>query len=148
MKYFYLVGFLGALLNPSVSNARGWRWRDLDPFNRDSAIRRAGRNIDPGVKLGHIKTRIISRVGLAVADNPTFQSKAETNGWTLETCRFSGAALGTLLTGFYSAPICAAMTVGEPLSTGGCIGLVSGSSAFVTHVACTHLCDRQKLRGC
>jgi hypothetical protein len=129
------------------ANAR-WRFRDLDPLNRHGGIRQTLREHDPLTAAGHLKVRVVNRVGMAVASNPEFRETARREGWTLSKCRVAGAGLAVTIAGFQGAVICAACVAGEPVSATACTGLVIGAGTTITEIACTQLCHDRHLLDC
>lgn len=124
----------------------GWGLSDLDPFNKNSGVRKTiGKIKMPSITT---KGQVLKRMGVAVANNPEFKSKAKTEGWTLEKCRTAGAGLAAVIAGFQGAAICAAYVAGEPLSTAACVSLIVASGATITEIACTQLCNDHHLKDC
>ncbi len=138
------VGLIVACFSTPVS--AGWKWKDLDPFNRNSKVRRAGRAIDPGRALGRLKNRVFTRMGSRIANE--LRETAESDGWTTTKCRAAGLTLAVPIIALKGGAICAATTAGEPISATTCTTALTASSAAIVEIACTQLCHDHHLRDC
>lgn len=132
------VGLILASFSTPVS--AGWKWKDLDPFNRNSKIRRAGRAIDPSRLVRRAKFRMAHEVASSIKE------EAEADGWTTTKCRAAGLTLAVPIVALKGGAICAA--VGEPVSATTCTAALTASSAAIVEIACTQLCHDHHLRDC
>lgn len=87
---------------------------------------------------------VLKKLGQAIGKDSRAQKRAKDDGWTKNSCRANGVFLVGTVGLVYQAPICAAVSVGA----GACLGYIALSSAGVTEVACTQLCQDRKLNDC
>jgi hypothetical protein len=134
-----------ALATASTAHA-GWHWRDLDPFNRHSAVRAAGRAIDPFHALGRAGNRALHHLAFAVSTNPEFRERAQ--GWTTHSCQTLGISLAVPIIALKGAGYCATVAAAEPVLTTSCTAALAAGATAIVDIACMQLCHDGHLRDC
>jgi hypothetical protein len=130
---------VGMLLFSSIAVAR-FRWKDLDPFNRDSAVRDIARSLDPS----QMRAKVTRNVAVTLASDGSIQHQVR--GWTQDRCRGSLAAIALPIVAIKAVTLCGAMV--EPISIGACITAVGTCTAGIVDATCTQLCHDHHLRDC
>lgn len=125
-----------------------FRWRDLDPMNRNSKVRAGLRRIDPTMAFRRVKENAYNNLASAVAEDADFREEVEAKGWTTDKCKAAGLGIALPLITLKGAGICAAVTVGEPVALTACISAVAAGTAGIVEIACTQLCHDHHLRDC
>ncbi len=144
-KFVAAAAMLLAVSEPATAR---WRWRDLDPMNRNSKVRAGLRRIDPTAAFRRVKDNAYSGLASAVAEDSGFREEAESKGWTTGSCKAAGLGVALPLITLKGASICASVTVGEPIALTACISAVAAGTAGIVEIACTQLCHDHHLRDC